>query len=222
MYTINELFDLDHTLAAEYLSQFTYPWEALAGIKDFIIRLGESLPKDEYTEISEHVWVANSAKVFPSAYLGEAVIVGKDAQVRHCAFVRGSALVGEGAVVGNSTELKNVILFDKVEVPHYNYVGDSILGFHAHMGAGSITSTLKADKKKIVIRDGDEHYATGLRKMGAMIGDWADIGCNSVLNPGSVIGRECRVYPLSMVRGLIPQKSIYKNAGEIVALREEQ
>ena len=215
MYTINELFDLDHTLAAEYLSQFTYPWEALAGIKDFIIRLGESLPKDEYTEISEHVWVANSAKVFPSAYLGEAVIVGKDAQVRHCAFVRGSALVGEGAVVGNSTELKNVILFDKVEVPHYNYVGDSILGYRAHMGAGSITSNVKSDKLLVKVHAEDGDIETGIKKFGAMLGDCVEVGCNSVLNPGTVIGRHTNVYPLSMVRGFVPANSIYKRAGEI-------
>ena len=209
MYTINELFDLDHTLAAEYLSQFTYPWEALAGIKDFIIRLGESLPKDEYTEISEHVWVANSAKVFPSAYLGEAVIVGKDAQVRHCAFVRGSALVGEGAVVGNSTELKNVILFDKVEVPHYNYVGDSILGYKAHMGAGAVTSNVKGDKKNVVVH-GEADYETGRKKFGAMLGDFAEIGCNSVLNPGTIIGRDSQVYPLSCVRGVVKARHIVK------------
>lgn len=221
MYTIKELFDLEHTLAKDYLMQFTYPWEALAGISKMILRLGESLPKDEYTEVSEHVWVANSAKVFPSAYLGEYTIVGKDAQVRHCAFVRGSALIGEGTVVGNSTELKNVILFDKVEAPHYNYVGDSILGYHAHMGAGSITSNIKADKKNIVVRDGEERMETGLRKFGAMLGDWADIGCNSVLNPGSVIGAGSRVYPLSMVRGMVPAHSIYKKAGEVAALREE-
>ena len=215
MYTINELFDLDHTLAAEYLSQFTYPWEALAGIKDFIIRLGESLPKDEYTEISEHVWVANSAKVFPSAYLGEAVIVGKDAQVRHCAFVRGSALVGEGAVVGNSTELKNVILFDKVEVPHYNYVGDSILGYRAHMGAGSITSNVKSDKLLVKVHAEDGDIETGIKKFGAMLGDCVEVGCGSVLNPGTVIGRNCNIYPLSSVRGCVDADSIYKKQGEI-------
>ena len=219
MYTINELFDLDHTLAAEYLSQFTYPWEALAGIKDFIIRLGESLPKDEYTEISEHVWVANSAKVFPSAYLGEAVIVGKDAQVRHCAFVRGRALVGEGTVVGNSTELKNVILFDNVQTPHYNYVGDSILGYKAHMGAGSITSNVKSDKTHVVVTDGAECIDTGRKKVGAMLGDGVEVGCNSVLNPGSVIGRGSRVYPLSSVRGTVPAASIYKRSGDIAAQR---
>ena len=221
MYTIKEMFDLEHTLAKEYLESFTYPWEALAGIRDFIIKLGESLPKDEYTEVAPHVWVANSANVFPSSYLGEAVIVGKDAQVRHCAFVRGSALIVEGAVVGNSTELKNVILFDKVEVPHYNYVGDSILGFRAHMGAGSITSNIKADKKNIVIREDGVFYETGLRKMGAMLGDRADIGCNTVLNPGTIIGPGTRVYPLSMVRGCVPANSIYKQQGEVVELRQE-
>lgn len=215
-YTTSELFDLEHTLAKPLLEKYEYPWQALAGIKEFIIELGKSLPEEEYTEIAEHVWVAKSAKVAPTAYLGAPVIVGKDAEIRHCAFIRGSALIGEGATVGNSTELKNVILFDKVEVPHYNYVGDSILGFHAHMGAGSITSNIKADKKNVTILCGDERVETGLRKMGAMLGDWADIGCNSVLNPGTVIGRQTSVYPLSMVRGQVAAGSIYKKAGEVV------
>lgn len=217
-----DLFDLSHTLAKPLLEKTEYPHEALGKIKAFILELGPQLPKEEYTEISEHVWVAKDAEVAPTAYLGDTVIVGKGAQVRHCAFVRGSALIGAGAVVGNSTELKNVILFDEVQVPHYNYVGDSILGYHAHLGAGSITSNIKADKANVVIHGDGEEFATGLRKMGAMLGDWADIGCNSVLNPGSVIGRGARVYPLSMVRGVVPAKSIYKRAGEIVALRTKE
>ncbi|WP_434309195.1 UDP-N-acetylglucosamine pyrophosphorylase [Hominifimenecus sp. rT4P-3] len=217
-----DLLDLNHTLARPLLEKAEYPWEALGKIKDFILELGPKLPKEEYTEVAEHVWVAKDAKVAPTAYLGEAVIVGKGAEIRHCAFIRGSALIGEKTVVGNSTELKNVILFDEVQVPHYNYVGDAILGYHAHMGAGSITSNIKADKKNVVIRGEGEEIATGLRKMGAVLGDWADIGCNSVLNPGVIVGRGSRVYPLSMVRGVIPAKSIYKKAGEIVQIRREE
>jgi len=216
---ICDLFDLDHTIAKEYLKGFEYPWQALSGIKQMIIDIGRTLDKDEYDEVSDCVWVHKSAKVFPSAYLGSPCIIGPETEVRHGAFVRGSALVGAGCVIGNSVELKNVVIFDKCEVPHYNYVGDSILGFHAHMGAGSITSNIKADRKNIVIH-ADEGIETGLRKIGAMLGDWADIGCNSVLNPGSVIGRHTNVYPTSCVRGIVPENSIYKTGGVIVAKEE--
>ncbi len=222
MFTTQDLFDLDHTQARPLLAGAVYPWEILGKIKEFILTLGPQLPREEYEEIAPHVWVARDAKVAPTAYFGEAVIIGHGTEVRHCAFVRGSALVGAGAVVGNSTELKNVILFDQVQVPHYNYVGDSILGFHAHMGAGSITSNIKADQKNIVIHGDGEEVATGLRKMGAMLGDWADVGCNSVLNPGSVIGPRSRIYPLSMVRGVVPADTIYKRAGELARIRREE
>lgn len=214
MYTINNLFDLSHTLAAEYLQGFTYPWEALKGIKDLITTLGASLG-DEYTEISPAVWVHKTAKVFPSAYLGAPCIIGANSEVRHCAFIRGSALVGENCVVGNSVELKNVILFDNVQVPHYNYVGDSILGYKAHMGAGSITSNVKSDKSLVVIHC-DPEIPTGIKKVGAMLGDYVEVGCNSVLNPGTVIGRNCSIYPLSCVRGVVPEGSIYKSNGNVV------
>lgn len=218
MYTIKEMYDLDHTLAKEYLSQFTYPWEALKGIKEMIVALGETLPKDEYTEVSEHVWVHNTATVFPSAYLGAPCIIGPRTEVRHCAFIRGSALVGADCVVGNSVELKNVILFDHVQTPHYNYVGDSILGYYAHTGAGSITSNVKSDKTLVVVHDriNGEHVETGLKKMGAMLGDYVEVGCNSVLNPGTVIGCHSNVYPTSCVRGLVPENSIWKNDGTVV------
>lgn len=217
MYTIKDLYDLDHTLAKDYLSKYTYPWEALKGIKDFILELGPTLPKDEYTEVKEYVWVHNSAKVFESAYLGEPCIIGANTEVRHCAFIRGSALVGEDCVVGNSCELKNVILFDHVQTPHYNYVGDSILGYYSHMGAGSITSNVKSDKKLVVVHDrvNNEEIETGLKKFGAMLGNYVEVGCNSVLNPGTVIGSESRVYPTSCVRGVVPNKAIWKNDGTI-------
>ena len=214
MYTINNLFDLSHTLAAEYLQGFTYPWEVLKGIKDLITTLGASLG-DEYTEISPAVWVHKTATVFPSAYLGAPCIIGANSEVRHCAFIRGSALVGENCVVGNSVELKNVILFDNVQVPHYNYVGDSILGYKAHMGAGSITSNVKSDKSLVVIHC-DPEIPTGIKKVGAMLGDYVEVGCNSVLNPGTVIGRNCSIYPLSCVRGVVPEGSIYKANGNVV------
>ena len=217
---ITALYDLTHTLAADYLSQYEYPWEALAGISDFIIQLGNSLDENEYEKRGENIWVHKTAKVFPSAYLNGPVIVGKDAEVRHCAFVRGSALIGEGAVVGNSTELKNVILFDKVQVPHYNYVGDSILGYKAHMGAGSITSNVKSDKLLVKIHAADGDIETGRKKVGALIGDNVEVGCGSVLNPGTVIGRESNVYPLSSVRGCIDAHSIYKKQGEVAAKTE--
>jgi len=218
MYTIKDLYDLDHTLAKDYLSQYQYPWEALKGIKDFILMLGPTLPKDEYTEVSEHVWVHKTAHVFPSAYLGAPCIIGPNTEVRHCAFIRSSALVGADCVVGNSVELKNVILFDHVQTPHYNYVGDSILGYYSHMGAGSITSNVKSDKQLIVVHDrfNNENIEIGLKKMGAMLGDHVEVGCNSVLNPGTVIGRNCRIYPTSCVRGVIPENSIWKNDGTVI------
>ena len=212
MYTIKDLYDLDHTLAKDYLSQFTYPWEALKGIKDFILELGPTLG-DDYEEVSENVWVHKTANVFPSAYLGSPCIIGPNTEVRHGAFIRGSALVGADCVVGNSVELKNVILFDHVQTPHYNYVGDSILGYFSHMGAGSITSNVKSDKKLVVVHNGDEQIETGVKKFGAMIGDYVEVGCNAVLNPGTVVGRNSSVYPTSCVRGVIPENSICKTPG---------
>ena len=220
MYTIKDLYDLEHTLAGEYLGQFTYPWEALAGIKELILKLGPTLGED-YTEVSPHVWIHKTAKVFPSAYLGEPCIIGARTEVRHCAFVRCSALVGADCVVGNSCELKNVILFDHVQTPHYNYVGDSILGYYSHMGAGSITSNVKSDKKLVVVHNRTEQIATGLKKFGAMVGDYVEVGCNSVLNPGTVIGRHSNVYPTSCVRGVVPENSIWKNSGSVVEKRGE-
>ena len=214
---ITELYDLTHTLASDYLKQFTYPWEALADLSDFIIELGNSLDPEEYEKRGENIWVHKTAKVFDSAYLHGPVIVGKDAEVRHCAFIRGKAIVGEGAVVGNSTELKNAVLFNKVQVPHYNYVGDSVLGFKSHMGAGSITSNVKSDKTLVVIKSGEEKIETGLKKMGAILGDCVEVGCGSILNPGSIIGANSNVYPLSSVRGVIPAGSIYKKQGEVVS-----
>ena len=218
MYSISELYDLTHTKAAEYLGGFTYPWEALKGIKDMILALGPTLGED-YTQVSEGVWVHNTAKVAPTAYLGAPCIIGANTEVRHCAFIRGSALVGEGCVVGNSVELKNVIIFDSVQVPHYNYVGDSILGYKSHMGAGSITSNVKSDKTLVVIKT-EPPMETQQKKVGAMLGDFVEVGCNSVLNPGTVIGRHSNVYPLSCVRGVIPANSIYKTGGVIVAKEE--
>ncbi len=218
MLKIRELYDLDHTLAKEYLEGFTYPWEALKGIKDLILALGEKLDKNEYTEVSEHVWVHKSAKVFPSAYLGAPCIIGPNTEVRHCAFIRGSALVGADCVVGNSCELKNVILFDHVQTPHYNYVGDSILGYYSHMGAGSITSNVKSDKQLVVVHSTDEDIETGMKKFGAMLGDHVEVGCNSVLNPGTVIGRNSRVYPTSCVRGVLPENHIWKADGTIAEI----
>ena len=217
MLTIKDLFDLDHTIAKDYLAQFTYPWEALAGIKDFILSVGPTL--EDYDEVSPQVWVHKTATVAPTAFLGGPCIIGPETEVRHCAFIRGSALVGAGCVVGNSTELKNCILFDGAQVPHYNYVGDSILGYKAHMGAGAITSNFRSDHGSVTLH-GPE-IATGLRKFGAMIGDMAEIGCGTVLNPGTVVGRGSIVYPLSCVRGVVPEKTIYKRAGEVVA-REER
>ena len=216
MYRIAELYDLDHTLAKDYLSQFEYPWQALKGIKDFIIELGKTLPED-YEQREENVWVHKTAKVFPTAYLGAPCIIGPNTEVRHCAFIRGSALVGADCVVGNSVELKNVILFDHVQVPHYNYVGDSILGYYSHMGAGSITSNVKSDKTLVKVHTGEEDIETGLKKFGAMLGDHVEVGCNSVLNPGTVIGRNSQIYPTSCVRGFVPEGSIWKtHTGEII------
>ena len=215
MYTIKDLYDLDHTLAKDYLLGFTYPWEALKGIKEFILQLGPTLGED-YEEVSEHVWVHKTAKVFPSAYLGAPCIIGPETEVRHCAFIRGSALVGANCVVGNSVELKNVILFDHVQTPHYNYVGDSILGYRSHMGAGSITSNVKSDKQLVVITDGTQRIETGIKKIGAMLGDFVELGSNSVCNPGTVIGRHSNVYPTSCVRGVVPENSIFKDNGVIV------
>ena len=215
MYKTEELFDLDHTLAKDYLKQYEHPWEALKGIKEMIVELGEKLDPNEYKEVSEHVWIHKDATVFPSAYIAPPCIIGAGTEVRHCAFIRGSALVGENCVVGNSCELKNVILFDHVQTPHYNYVGDSILGYYAHMGAGSITSNVKSDRKPVVVH-GEEDVETGLKKFGAMIGDHVEVGCNSVLNPGTVIGRNSNVYPLARVRGTIPADSIYKDEDNIV------
>ena len=215
MYTIRDLYDLKRTLASEYLSAFTYPWEALAGIKALIGKLGEGLG-EEYIELAPKVWVHKTAEIAPSAYLGAPCIIGAGTEVRQGAFVRGSALVGENCVVGNSTELKNVILFDCVQVPHYNYVGDSILGYKAHMGAGSITSNVKSDKTNVTVNVNGEKVETGCRKMGAMLGDFVEVGCNSVLNPGTVIGRESNIYPLSSVRGVVPEKSIWKTGGVVV------
>ena len=219
MIKINDLFDLDHTLAGDYLKQFTYPWEALKGIKDFILALGPTLDPAEYTEVSEHVWVHKTAAVFPSAYLGAPCIIGPNTEVRHCAFIRGSALVGADCVVGNSVELKNVILVDHVQTPHYNYVGDSILGYYSHMGAGSSTSNVKADKALVVVHAPEGELETGVKKFGAMLGDHVEVGCNAVLNPGTVIGRNSNVYPTSCVRGVVPESSIYKNDGTIEAKR---
>lgn len=216
MFTLKDMYDLDHTMAKDYLQQYEYPWLALAGIKDLIISLGQNLPEEEYDEVSPQVWVHKTAKVFDSAYLGAPCIIGARTEVRHCAFIRGSALVGEDCVVGNSCELKNVILFDHVQTPHYNYVGDSILGYYSHMGAGSITSNVKSDKKLVVVHNGEEQIETGLKKFGAMLGDHVEVGCNSVLNPGTVIGRNCNVYPTSCVRGVIAENSIYKNDGTVV------
>jgi len=217
---IQHLYDLNHTIAGALLESYTYPWEVLAHIEAFILEIGKALPNDEYEERENHVWIHRSANIFPSAYIGKNVIVGKDVQVRHCAFIRENAIIGEGAVVGNSTELKNVILFDQVEVPHYNYVGDSILGYKAHMGAGSITSNVRADKGNVKVHAEDGDIDTGRMKVGAMLGDHAEIGCGSVLNPGTVIGRNSNVYPLSSVRVCVNENSIYKNQGEIAEKKQ--
>ena len=213
---IKDLYNMNETIAAELFDGLTYPWEALPKIGEFIKKLGETLDPEEYDKVGEDVWIAKSANVFPSAYVHGPAIIGKDAEVRHCAFIRGNAIVGEGAVVGNSTELKNVLLFNKVQVPHYNYVGDSILGYKSHMGAGSITSNVKSDKTLVTILTKEGKIETKLKKMGAILGDNVEVGCNSVLNPGTIIGKESNVYPLSMVRGYVNAHSIYKNKNEVV------
>ncbi len=215
MTTIMDLFDLNHSLAGEYLAGFEYPWQALSGIKKLILELGCKLGED-YVLVSPDIWVHKTAKVAPTAYIGSPCIIGANTEVRHCAFIRGSALVGENCVVGNSVELKNVILFDNVQVPHYNYVGDSILGYRSHMGAGSLTSNVKSDKTLVVIKNGDEQIPTGIKKVGAMLGDFVEVGCNSVLNPGTVIGRNSNIYPTSCVRGVVPANSIWKTGGVVV------
>lgn len=215
MQKTEELFDLSHTLADSYLRQFPQPWQALAGIREMILKLGATLG-DAYQEVSPGVWIHRQAVIAPTAYIGAPCIIGADTEVRHCAFIRGSALVGDGCVIGNSVELKNVILFDRVQVPHFNYVGDSILGYRAHMGAGSVTSNVKSDKSLVVVHDDGEEIPTGLKKFGAMVGDGVEVGCNSVLNPGTVIGRNSSVYPVSCVRGVVPAESIWKTGGVIV------
>lgn len=216
MYTVADLFDLTHTLAAPLLQPLTEPWQALPKIGEFLRTLGPTLSKEEYDNPAPEVWIAKSATVAASASITGPCIICPGAEIRHCAFIRGNALVGEGAVVGNSVELKNVILFDKVQTPHYNYVGDSILGYRAHMGAGSITSNVKSDKTLVTVRDGENKVETGLKKFGAMLGDYVEVGCNSVLNPGTVIGRCSNIYPTSCVRGMVPENSIFKTGGVIV------
>ncbi|MDE7330929.1 MAG: UDP-N-acetylglucosamine pyrophosphorylase [Lachnospiraceae bacterium] len=214
-FTIENLYSLEETIAAKLFDGAVYPWELLPKISSFIVELGKTLPEDKFKQVNEDVWIAKSAKVAPTAFINGPAIIDEEAEVRHCAFIRGNAIVGKGAVVGNSTELKNVILFNKVQVPHYNYVGDSILGFKAHMGAGTITSNVKSDKTLVVVKNGGQQIETGLKKFGAMLGDCVEVGCNSVLNPGTVIGRNTNIYPTSMVRGCVPAGSIYKKQGEI-------
>ena len=213
---IKKLYNLGETVAKKLLEDLTYPWEALPKISEFIIKLGNELDAEIYELKGENIWIAKNARVMPTAYIKGPAIIGENAEIRHCAFIRGNAIIGNNAVVGNSTELKNVILFNNVQVPHYNYVGDSILGYKAHMGAGSITSNVKSDKKLVIVKNGTETIETGIKKFGAMIGDNVEIGCGSVLNPGSVIGRNTNIYPLSSVRGVVPANSIYKNRNEIV------
>ena len=219
--TVKEMYTLEETIAKDLFEGVTYPWEVLPKISSFILELGASLPEEEYEKRGENVWVARSAKVAPTAFIGGPAIIGKNAEVRHCAFIRGNAIVGEGAVVGNSTELKNVVLFNKVQVPHYNYVGDSILGYKLHMGAGSITSNVKSDKKLVVVKTPEGNIETGMKKFGAMLGDQVEVGCGTILNPGSVVGPHTNIYPLSSVRGFVPGGSIYKCAGEVVEMRQE-
>ena len=216
---IENLYNLDETIAKPLLENVTYPWEALPKISEFIIELGNKLDKEIYELRGENIWIAKSANIYPTAFIKGPAIIGENAEVRHCAFIRGNAIVGNNTVVGNSTELKNVILFNNVQVPHYNYVGDSILGYKAHMGAGSITSNVKSDKKLVIVKNGNEKIETGLKKFGAMIGDNVEVGCGSVLNPGSVIGKNTNIYPLSSVRGVVPANSIYKNKNEVVDKR---
>lgn len=220
--TVSELYSLDETLAKDIFEDVTYPWEVLPKIGEFIQKLGDTLSEEEYEKRGENVWIAKSAKVAPTACIHGPAIIGKDAEVRHCAFIRGNAIVGEGAVVGNSTELKNVILFNKVQVPHYNYVGDSVLGYKAHMGAGSITSNVKSDKTLVTVKTPDGPIETGLKKFGAMLGDNVEVGCGSVLNPGTVVGAHTNIYPLSMVREFVPANSIYKKRGEVAEKYESE
>ena len=215
---ISRMYNLEETIAKDLFEGLTYPWEALPKISEFIVKLGESLDSSVYEKRGENIWVAKSAKVAPTAFLNGPLIIDEESEIRHCAFVRGNAIVGKGCVVGNSTELKNVVLFNSVQVPHYNYVGDSILGYKSHMGAGSITSNVKSDKTLVVVKNGKEEIKTGLKKFGAMLGDYVEVGCNSVLNPGSVIGSHTNIYPLSMVRGVVPERSIYKNKNEVVTM----
>ena len=216
MYKISDLLDLEHTIAAELFEGKEYPWEVLPEIKGFILKLGATLPESEFDHPADDVWIAKDAKVFPSAYIGGPCIIDHEAEVRHCAFIRGSAIVGKGCVVGNSVELKNVVLFDKVQVPHYNYVGDSVLGYKSHLGAGAITSNVKSDKTPVSVKTTDGKVETGLKKFGAMVGDGTEVGCNSVLCPGTVLGKNCTVYPLSRVRGYVPENRIYKSEKSIV------
>ncbi len=218
---ISELFDMEHTIAADLFEGKDYPWEVLGDIKEYILKLGPTLSSDEFDNPSEGIWIAKDAKVYPSAYIGAPCIIDHGAEVRHCAFIRESAIVGKNSVVGNSCEVKNAVIFDNCEVPHYNYVGDSVLGYHAHMGAGSVTSNVKSDRKNVVVKSDDEQMETGRRKFGAMLGDWCEIGCNAVLNPGSIVGRNATVYPTTCSRGVVPANSIKKNDGRIVEKRTE-
>lgn len=220
MYNINDLLDLEKTVAADIFEGKTYPWEILGELKDFIVKLGETLPEDEYDRIADDVWIAKDAKVFPSAYIAGPCIVDHGAEIRHCAFIRGSAIIGKNAVVGNSVEVKNSLLFDGVQTPHYNYVGDSVLGYKSHMGAGSITSNVKSDKSLVVVKFGDERVETQRKKFGAVLGDFVEVGCNSVLNPGTVLGRHSTVYPTSSVRGVVPENAIFKDKDNIVIKTE--
>lgn len=217
MYKTKELYDLTKTLAGDYLKQFEYPWEALGGIKELILSLGKNLPENEFDMISENVWVHKSVKIFPTAYIGAPCIIGKGTEVRQCAFIRSAALIGENCVIGNSTEIKNAVIFDNVQVPHFNYVGDSILGYKSHLGAGAVTSNVKSDRSLVKVKSAEEAIETGLKKFGAMVGDNVEVGCNSVLNPGTVIGKNSNIYPLSSVRGVVPANSIFKNQANIVS-----
>lgn len=219
MVKTTELLDLTKTLAAPLFEGVEYPWQVLDGIKDFILKLGEALPEDEYVKLSDNVWAAKDAVIYPSAYINGPCIIGHGTEVRHCAFIRGSALIGAGCVIGNSVEVKNAIIFDGVQVPHYNYVGDSVLGYKSHMGAGAVTSNVKSDKTLVVVKSGDERMETGRKKFGAVLGDFVEVGCNSVLNPGTVIGRRSSVYPTSCVRGVIPENCIHKNDGTVIKRR---
>lgn len=220
MYNVNDLLDLSKTIAADIFEGKTYPWEILGELKDFIVKLGETLPEDEYDRIADDVWIAKDAKVFPSAYIAGPCIVDHGAEIRHCAFIRGSAIIGKNAVVGNSVEVKNSLLFDGVQTPHYNYVGDSVLGYKSHMGAGSITSNVKSDKSLVVVKFGDERVETQRKKFGAVLGDFVEVGCNSVLNPGTVLGRHSTVYPTSSVRGVVPENAIFKDKDNIIVKTE--